>query len=668
MKMLMDKIFGKTIWKTLVGNLGRFFANFVIVAITLIVAGGLGELPTSYRTSYLDNYSGRKVPDLIVKSETGTFSDEQKSALQGISGVNAYEEISVIDLKQLDESYTRLYVYDLNSSPIGNITMTDGAAPADTSGIYAATSFVNIRHYDLGKTAYISYRQFLLDNIDSILAQYSLPEEVTDLLNRLIGSLNETAYNVTAHMDDTLYNSAQKERAYVEGDEELYINRMFYLNRSTLAEAGIPSITIEELLTNPSEVINGLINYLLGSLPATDIYLRFNTDLEYFSDEYKAFMDEKIALVKAAIGEDTAAILSLEENTSYALFKNYNEKITRIVTVIPYVFVLVALLMGALTISRLIKEERPQIACFLSLGVSRWKITTKYLIFTLLSTGLGGLLGYFIGTPLLPTVILPAYSQTFQMGKLPINFFNFQALIVLGICLLAGVALTLYQCARYMHKRPASLFQEEAPKPGKKILLERIPFLWKLFPFRLKSSLRNIFRQWKNTLLTILSMSLSTILIFFGFALSDAANAMSSDSIYRNIASSMGVISTLIVVLALALGITVTYSLANMNVEDRHREIATLKVLGYHNKECSMYTSREIIIISIFSSLIALPGAAAFIAWIFDYLEFGNIKDVTPLTYILSFVIVIALTFIVNALLSRRIKAIDMNASLKSIE
>lgn len=664
--MSMDKIFAKTIWKTLISNLGRFFANFIIVAITLIVAGGLGELPTAYRDSYLDNYAGRKVPDLIVKSESGTFTDEQKTALQGIDGVNGYEEITVVDLKQIDDSYTRLYVYDLNSSPIGNITMTDGTAPTDATGIYAATSFVNIRHYDLGKTAYISYRQFLLDNFDTIIGQYSIPETISDLLKQYITTMEEAAYTVSAHIDDTLYNSAQKERAYVEGNEELYINRIFYLNRTVLSQTGLPAI--EKLLQNPTEYLNELITYLLSRLPATDVYLHFNTDLKYFSDEYKAYVDNKASLVKSAIGEDTAVLLSLEENTSYALFKSYNEKITRIVSVIPYVFVVVALLMSALTISRLIKEERPQIACFLSLGVSRWKITTKYMIFTLLSIGLGGLIGYFIGTPLLPSVILPAYSQTFQMGKMPINFINFQAFIVLLICLVAGVGLTLYQCARYLKKKPASLFQEEAPKPGKKVLLERITFFWKILPFRYKSSLRNIFRQWKNTLLTILSMSLSTVLIFFGFALSDAANAMSSESIYRNIASSMGVISTLIVVLALALGITVTYSLVNMNIEDRHREIATLKVLGYHNKECSMYTFREIMIISIFSSLIALPLSAAFIAWIFDYLEFGSIKDVTPLTYILSFVIVIALTFVVNALLSRRIKRIDMNASLKSIE
>lgn len=670
----MKEMFRKTVWKTLFSNKARFLANFIIVAITLIVAGGLGEMPSSYKTSYLHNYDGRAVPDLIVKSSTGSFTDEQKTSLQSLDGLDGYDEVTVFDLQQNDESYTRLYIMDIDNLQIGNLTLQEGEAPSDTTYIYSTLGFTNLKSYEVGKTVNIAYNQFLLESLDSVIEGLSLTETLTGIIENFLSSaienMDEVTYTVSGILDDTLYNSGQKERALLEGDEEKYINRIFYLDRNTIASAS--ETILSSWISSPSSIFSAtsqdIVILFLGQIPTTDIHLRFSTNDEYFSTEYKEFAEAKSQEVSSLLGSETATILTLEENTSYALFSNYNQKVTQIVLFIPFIFLIVAALMSALTISRLIKDERSQIATLLSLGISRWMIVTKYLFFTFLSVGLGALFGYFVGTPLIPTIILPAYSAVFQMGAMPINFLNYYALGFLIASIIIGFALTLYQSSKYVRKVPASLFQEEAPKPGKTIWLEKIKFIWKPLPFRFKSSLRNIFRQWRNSLLTAVSIMLSTTLIFFGFALWDASNAMKSDSIYSNIASSMGLISTAIVILALALGITVIYSLTNMNIEDRHRELATLKVLGYHSRECSMYTFREIIIISVFSSLIALPLSAALVWWLFDYLDFGSIQDVTFWTYLFSFLIVIVLTYVTNLLLFHRIKAIDMNTSLKSLD
>lgn len=671
---MMKEMFRKTVWKTLFSNKARFFANFIIVAITLIVAGGLGEMPNAYLTSYLHNYDNRAVPDLIIKSSSGSFSEEDTTALETMNGVNAYDEVTVFDLEQTDGTYTRLYIMDMDNLQIGNVTITEGEAPSDISGIYTGMGFTNLKTYSLDETISISFNAFLSQNVDSIISGLGLSEEITSVFTSLLDSLIErmsaTSFTVTAIVDDTLYNSGQKERALLEGDEEKYINRIFYLDKDTIASA--VETNLSNVLENPLSIINltskELVTLFLSLMPATDINLRFNCSYEYFSSDYKEFIEGKVEEANSLLAEGSATILTLEENTSYALFENYNDKVTRIVLFIPIIFLVVAALMTALTISRLIKDERAQIATMLSLGLSRWVIVSKYLFFTFLSVGLGAVFGYFVGTPLIPTIILPAYSAVFQMGAMPVNFLNYYALTFLFASILIGFVLTLYQSAKYVRQVPATLFQEEAPKPGKKILLERIKLIWKPLPFRYKSSLRNIFRQWKNSLLTSLSIILSTTLIFFGFSLWDTSNAMKSDSIYSNIASSMGLISTAIVALALALGVTVIYSLTNMNIEDRRRELATLKVLGYHTKECSMYTFREIMIISVFSSLLALPLSALLVWWLFDYLEFGSINDVTPWTYILSFLIIIVLTFITNLLLYHRIKEIDMNTSLKSLD
>lgn len=186
--------------------------------------------------------------------------------------------------------------------------------------------------------------------------------------------------------------------------------------------------------------------------------------------------------------------------------------------------------------------------------------------------------------------------------------------------------------------------------------------------FSIKSSFRNIFRQKKNLVLTGLSIGGSTLLVFLGFSLLNVSDALKEDELFSEVGSSMGLISTVIVLLAVAMALPVLYSLINMNIEDRRREIATLKVLGYHDIECSMYTFREIVIITILSLLIAVPVSAGIADAVLRYLAFGSIKDVLWWTYLASAGVVLVTTFGVNFMLYPKIKSIDMNASLKSVD
>ena len=158
------------------------------------------------------------------------------------------------------------------------------------------------------------------------------------------------------------------------------------------------------------------------------------------------------------------------------------------------------------------------------------------------------------------------------------------------------------------------------------------------------------------------------MLIFLGFSLLDVSDTMSNDELFSDVGSSMGLISTVIVLLAIAMAVPVLYSLVNMNIEDRRRELATLKVLGYRDMECSMYTFREIVITTIVSLLIAIPASAGIADGVLKYIGFGTLKDVQWWSYLAAGGIVLVTTFSVNFLLLPRIKAIDMNASLKSVE
>ena len=380
-------------------------------------------------------------------------------------------------------------------------------------------------------------------------------------------------------------------------------------------------------------------------------------------------MDKNSKHFLAKYGEDKVRVLTLEENVSYNLFKTYNGKVKKLSYIFPIFFMVVCALVNLITISRLIKEERAMIATYLSLGVSQSKIIFKYVLFSSLSVLFGGVAGLAIGLPLVPFVVLPGYQSIFKLSNhLQIRFFNLSSYLLFSAVLLLSIGVTLYCSFNAFKETPASLMKREAPKPGKKILFERIPFLWNELPFRYKSSFRNIFRQKKNLILTSLSVIGSTVLLMLGFGLLDISHALKDDTLFGNVASSMGSISFVIILFALSMAIVVIYSLANMNIQDRQRELATLKVLGYHDKECSFYTFREIMIISIGSALLALPISALLMYLVFNWLDFGSVSDVQWYSYIFSFAIVILSTVLVNLLLYPKIKTVDMNDSLKTLD
>lgn len=642
------KAFNKTIWRTLTKNKGRFAGNVLIVMISIALSAGLASMPDLYEKSYVDNnYTGNNVPDIILKNKTKDgFSDDDIEKIKEDDDIANALPLLSIDYES-DDSIYRIYMQDF-SSDVGKLTLLEGKKPSETYDfsknipILALEGNKNRNIYKIGDTVEIKLDKLseTFDGMDisSVFGSSSLNLEVIGIVS------------------SPLYNSVQRENAMLEGDEEKYINSAFYLDENLLPE----KIHLDSL---------GLDIPLKTLFSYTDIQIVCKGNHQYFSDEYKKTIDDEKDKLVNEFGEEKVQALTLEENVSYNLFKTYNEKVRKITYVFPIFFMVVCGLVNLITISRLIKDERAIIATYLSLGVSKAKIVTKYIIFSVFSALLGGVAGFFIGLPLIPTVVLPAYQSIFEMSSaLKITFFNSSGLILLAIVVLLSLLITLYCSLKTFKDTPARLMQAEAPKAGKKIFLERISFIWKKLPFRYKSSFRNIFRQKKNLILTSLSVIGSIVLLMLGFGLLNISDSLKNDALFGNVASSMGLISTIIVLFALAMAVVVVYSLANMNIQDRQREIATLKVLGYHDNECSAYTFREILIISAGAALLGLPIAAGLMAFVFDWLKFGSISDVKWYTYIISYAILIATTFIVNLLLFHKIKEVDMNDSLKTLD
>ena len=135
--------------------------------------------------------------------------------------------------------------------------------------------------------------------------------------------------------------------------------------------------------------------------------------------------------------------------------------------------------------------------------------------------------------------------------------------------------------------------------------------------------------------------------------------------------SRLDYIVLVVVVCAAALAFIVLYNLTNINITERMREIATIKVLGFYQNEVASYVFREIIILSVLGSLAGLLMGKALHAFVMEQIQIDAMFfacRILPLSYILSFFMTMLFTIGISAGMRPRLKKIDMAESLKSIE
>ncbi len=130
-------------------------------------------------------------------------------------------------------------------------------------------------------------------------------------------------------------------------------------------------------------------------------------------------------------------------------------------------------------------------------------------------------------------------------------------------------------------------------------------------------------------------------------------------------------IIVLIVVLACFLAFVVLYNLTIINVSERKREIATFKVLGFHDKEVSAYVYRETLVLTILGILFGLFLGVFLHGFVIGTAETDNImflRKINTISFLLSGIVTIIFSLIVQSIINRVLKKIDMIESLKSAE
>lgn len=219
-------------------------------------------------------------------------------------------------------------------------------------------------------------------------------------------------------------------------------------------------------------------------------------------------------------------ILDRNTNYSYVDYENSANSIDAIAQVFPVFFFIVAALVCLTTMTRMVDEQRGNIGTLKALGYSKLSIMSKYIIYAVTASLSGSIIGIIIGFTVLPIVVFNAYRLMYQLPSVILSFNVTYALISTLAAVMVTTMAALVACYKELVETPSLLMRPKAPAVGKRIWLERIPFIWNRLRFLAKVCARNIFRYKKRFFMTVIGVAGCTALLLTGYGITDSIQAI----------------------------------------------------------------------------------------------------------------------------------------------
>ena len=139
----------------------------------------------------------------------------------------------------------------------------------------------------------------------------------------------------------------------------------------------------------------------------------------------------------------------------------------------------------------------------------------------------------------------------------------------------------------------------------------------------------------------------------------------------NTIVSSLNMIMQVLIIVAVLLAVIILYNLTNINVSERIRELSTIKVLGFYDKEVTIYIYRETILLTILGTLVGFGFGDALYQYILAVVTPDDVifdPALGAIAFIVPIVIITVITVLLGLIINRRLKNIDMLEALKSVE
>lgn len=369
-----------------------------------------------------------------------------------------------------------------------------------------------------------------------------LDERLQDLSKRYLANL-EMKDQIEAGRVELEANQkqvAEGEKALLEGKQKLLDGKKAILDAQKKLEQGEAELkdAKNQLVSGEKEIQEGekTIKEKEAELYDAELTLadgrkEWQENWEKYQDGLTTFYEEigdakkSIQKLKDRLASDDVPdsyLLGRNTNIGYVCFESDSAIVDGIANVFPVFFFLVAALICVTTMNRMVEEQRTQIGVLKALGYSDGKIMFKFLFYSGSAALTGAIAGYFAGTHVFPWIIWTVYGIIYCAGPIAFAFNPVLAGISLTVSLLCSVGATYFSCRRELLSNASNLMRPRAPKTGKRVFLEYVPFIWKRLSFLRKVAVRNVMRYKKRFFMMVLGIGGCTALLLTGFGLKDS--------------------------------------------------------------------------------------------------------------------------------------------------
>lgn len=389
--------------------------------------------------------------------------------------------------------------------------------------------------------------------LDRIAEKLRIKEQAFRVIQYLFTLQEEEFQKKKTELEEAERQIAEGKEALRVGKEELEAGaRLIEEKRVELEAAKIKIAAGEKEIRDGEEKLQASESQLLAAEKELDAgrteLLEARKELEegwkaYKEEAQKA--NEKLDEARSQIADGEKELVELEEGKWYVLGRDTIQnsveygmdakRIGAIGNVFPVIFFLVAALVSLTTMTRMIEEERTLIGTMKALGYSKISIASKYILYAFSATLIGGVAGVLIGSKVLPFVVMQAYGMLYsnvQYMLMPLHWDL--CILAIGMAMVCTVGAAFVACYKELMAAPAALMRPPAPKQGKRVFLERLPFIWNHLNFSMKSTIRNLLRYKKRFFMTVFGIGGCMALLLVSFGLNDSVGEIVNNQ-YKSI-------------------------------------------------------------------------------------------------------------------------------------
>ena len=344
--------------------------------------------------------------------------------------------------------------------------------------------------------------QSKIDDAELMLkAQQKTLDSSQELVDKQLDSAQEQIDNGRESYD----NSAEK-----LGEQEDTFNEKIIDSREDLDDAWDDYYEKEQnFLDAKQEAVDTLNDALLGYNEVVAV----TDDPEAVAD----MMEEQEHYVASTLRDEQSSAKSV---------KGSMDVVGIISCVIPVVFFLVAALIAFISMSKMVENQRMQIAVMQAMGIGKGKILSGYVLYSLIASVLGSFGFAALGNKLIPMLLTHMFTTRFILPPIttPTYWYLIVAPFVLSM-LFSGSA-TIIAARAVFREVPAQAMRPRPPKKSKPILLERLPGLWRRMGYASKLNSRNIFLNKKKILMSCVGVLGCVTLVLTGLSIQTSAQSM----------------------------------------------------------------------------------------------------------------------------------------------